>query len=231
MTEEEKERATDPELTKTLWTDESGKRCFLIPDALELPPGDFGLRTATGRERKVDPDALTPFEVSTEEGVAWTKAQLGTVVGLLKSGLKARLLGGEKGEKGEKGERASADEQGDDARRTSATPGMDLLADITDTPRERLDGDYQAVGRALRAYLQDAAETTIDAVSGEPEREQGARQRMRSWAETLRAHGIAAPEVEDPDRSSEDASTKTSPEAERNESHPKTPKDDSEDRS
>lgn len=228
MTDEEKDSATDPELAKTLWTDETGKRCFLIPDAQELPPGDFALRTATGRERKVDPDALTPFEVSTEEGVAWTKAQLGTVVGLLKSGLKARLLGGEKGEKGE---RASADEQGDDARRTSATPGMDLLADITDTPRERLDGDYQAVGRALRAYLQDAAETTIDAVSGEPEREQGARQRMRSWAETLRAHGIAAPEVEDPDTSTEDASTETSPENERDGSRPKTQTGDSEDRS
>ncbi|WP_200345925.1 hypothetical protein [Halochromatium glycolicum] len=216
---------SDPELAKTLWTDETGKRCFLIPDAQELPPGDFALRTAAGRERKVHPDALTSFEVSTEEGVAWTKAQLGTVVGLLKSGLKARLLGGEKGE------RASADEQGDDARRTSPTPGMDLLADITETPRERFDGDGRAVARALRTYLEDVAETTIDAVSGEPEREQGARQRMRSWAETLRAHGIAAPEVEDPDRSSEDASTRTSPEAEHNESHAKTPKDDSQGRS
>jgi hypothetical protein len=225
MTQDESDSMSDFELAKTLWTDETGKRCFLIPDAQELPPGDFSLRTAAGRERKVHHDSLTSFEVSTEEGVAWTRAQLGTVVGLLKSGLKARLLGGEKGE------RASADEEGDDARRTSATPGMDLLADITETPRERFDGDGRAVGRALRTYLQDVAETTIDAVSGEPEREQGARQRMRGWAETLRAHGIAAPEVEDPNTSTGDASTETSPEDERDVSHRKTQTGDSEDRS
>lgn len=225
MTEEEKERATDPELAKTLWIDEAGKRCFLIPDALELPPGAFALRTATGRERRVDPAALAPFEVSTEEGLAWTKAQLGAVGKLLKEGFKARLFGANNRD------RASPGEGEDTSKRGSATPGMDLLADITGTPRERFDGDGRAVGRALRTYLQDVAETTIDAVSGEPEREQGARQRMRGWAETLRAHGIAAPEVEDPNTSTGDASTETSPEDERDVSHRKTQTGDSEDRS
>lgn len=79
----------------------------------------------------------------------------------------------------------------DDPQKSGATPGLDLLADITGTPRESLNTDYAAVGRALRSYLENMAGTTSDAVSGEPDRMKAARERMWQWAEILRKHGIA----------------------------------------
>jgi DNA-binding LacI/PurR family transcriptional regulator len=179
---------------KTLWTDADKTRQFLIPDALQLPLGDFLLRTATGREQRVDPAALAPFEVSAEEARTWAKAQLGKVALRLKAGLKDALFGSTEKGKGRDEENESAEAK----QQSSTTPVLDLLADITGTPREHLSGDYRAVGRTLRDYLKDIGETTGDALSGDPEREREAHQRMRDWAKTLRAHGIPAAEVEDP---------------------------------
>ncbi|HYH79681.1 MAG TPA: hypothetical protein VEX86_07780 [Longimicrobium sp.] len=69
------------EKASTLWSDAARARRFIIPDAAELPPGGFALRTSTGRERAVDEAAVLPFEVTKEEAQAWVKAQLGGVLG------------------------------------------------------------------------------------------------------------------------------------------------------
>jgi hypothetical protein len=65
----------------TLWFDAARARRFLVPDEAELPPGDFAVRTSLGRERTVDETALAPFEVTAEEAKAWSKEQLGAVLG------------------------------------------------------------------------------------------------------------------------------------------------------
>jgi hypothetical protein len=102
------------------------------------------------------------------------------------------------------------------------------LADITGTPRGRFDGDYRAVGRALRGYFKDMTDTTGDALSGEAEREHAARRRARGWAVTLREHGIAAPEVQDPESTPGDEQEQRPQDADRAEPETKPSKDDSE---
>jgi hypothetical protein len=67
--------------TRTLWFDGARARRFLVPDDAELPPGGFSIRTSLGRERTVDEAALAPFEVTAEEARAWSKEQLGAVLG------------------------------------------------------------------------------------------------------------------------------------------------------
>lgn len=180
---------------KTLWSDADKTRQFLIPDTLELPSGEFPLRTATGREQRVDPVVLSRFEVSPEQAQAWAKAQFGEVTRRLKAGLKEALFGASERVQGQGRESGGTEA----THHASATPGLDLLADITGTPHERLSGDYRAICQALRNYLKDITETAGDALSGDPARERDARRRMRGWAETLRAHGIPTAEVEDPD--------------------------------
>ena len=181
--------------SQTLWSDADRTRQFLIPDTLELPSGEFPLHTATGREQRVDPAVLRPFEVSAEKAQAWAKTQLGEVTRRLKAGLKEALLGASERGQGQGRESGSTEA----SQPASPTPGLDLLADITGTPRERLSGDYWTVGQALRNYLRDITETAGDALSGDPARERAARWRMRDWAETLRAHGIPTANIEDQD--------------------------------
>lgn len=191
-----------PAAASAIWLDGSGTRRFLLPNDLDLPAGDFHLHTAAGRQRRVDVAALAPFEVSAEEAETWATAELKDITRRLGAGLKEALLGAKPAAAGA----GAATGEGNNQERPSATPGLDLLADITGTPRERFEGDYRAVGRALRDYFKDMTDATGDALSGEPEREQAARRRMRGWAETLRAHGIAAPEVQDSEAASGDDS-------------------------
>lgn len=64
----------------TLWTDPARSRYFLIPDDSELPPGDFILRTLTGRKLEVAPQSLAAFELSEEQAKAWLKAEFGKLL-------------------------------------------------------------------------------------------------------------------------------------------------------
>ena len=82
-------------------------------------------------------------------------------------------------------------------KQSSTTPGLDLLADITGTSRRSMNGDYSAISRALREYMSDIASTVGNSVSGEPQREASARERMEKWKKTLRKHGIKVSDKED----------------------------------
>ena len=191
----------------------------MIPEALQLPAGEFVLRTGIGREQRVDPTALVTFEVGAEQAQAWAKAQLGETMRQLRGGLREAVIGSGS-------PKANTSAQGDG--QPGATPGLDLLADITSTPRERFGGDDRAVGRALRDYLKNVAETAADALSGEGEREAAARRRVRGWAEILREHGISTPEIWEPGATPADERAQRSLDAELVKPEIEPPKRDSE---
>lgn len=178
-----------------LWIDKHENRKFVIPYDFTLCAGSLRLTATDGREINVDPESVAAFEVSEEEAKAWLKEQLGDVAKQLKAGLRDALFGSKSATAEPTVAPDPAVSEGDPP---SKTPGLDLLAAITDTPRESLTGDYAAIGQAVRAYLQDVTATAGDAVSGDPQRVRAARERMRDWDETLRAHGVAAPDAPDP---------------------------------
>jgi hypothetical protein len=192
MVRDRLENISIPTFAPQIWSDVNKSRQFLIPETEQLPPGDFLLRTAAGREMRVDPAAVAKFEITAEEANAWLKDQLGDVLKNLRSGLAARFSG-----KATHGDRKddSAPQKTKDADKSGATHGLDLLAEMTGTSRANLDSDYAALGRAFRAYLTDTAGTALDAVSGEPERMARAQERMGQWAEVLRQHGISVPQA------------------------------------
>jgi hypothetical protein len=181
---------------QALWSSPDRTRQFLIPDALELPPGELLLRTATGREWRVDPAAIGPYEVSEEEAVAWAKASLEAVMRQLGAGLREAIGGSAVPRSLEGATEMEAPAPGPGP--VSPTPGLDLLADLTGTPRGGLAGDYGAIGRALRTHLGELGSAALDAVGGDPARMAAARERMDRWTETLRAHGIGGPSEAQP---------------------------------
>jgi hypothetical protein len=67
-------------LALTLWANPMRSRFFLVPDEHPLPPGDFVLRTITGREQRVNSAALVPFEVSEEQAKEWLKDEFGKML-------------------------------------------------------------------------------------------------------------------------------------------------------
>jgi hypothetical protein len=67
-------------LTLTLWANSTRSRLFLLPDDHLLPPGDFVLRTITGREQRVEEMSLTPFEVTEEQAKEWLQGEFGKIL-------------------------------------------------------------------------------------------------------------------------------------------------------
>lgn len=65
----------------TVWHDANRTRHFLIPNGLDLSPGELRLRNLLGAEREVAEKEVLEFEVSKEEADAFVRAQLGEVFG------------------------------------------------------------------------------------------------------------------------------------------------------
>lgn len=160
-----------------LWFSLDRSRRFLVPEQETLAEGGYPIRDLAGQQRAVDPVQLGAFEVSVAAADAWAKAELGRVLRALGGNLRRSF--------------ASVPPPANGPPDAPVTPGLDLLAAITDTPRERLDTG--GLGEALRGYLGDLGQTIDDAASGDGERIARARARMKEWAATLRAHGTEVP--------------------------------------
>lgn len=72
---------------RSLWTDPARGRYFLFPDGQQLPPGEFVLRTVTGRELRVEEEAAATFEVSESEAREWVRAEFGEMLDGVRAGL------------------------------------------------------------------------------------------------------------------------------------------------
>lgn len=170
-----------------IWFTPDLSRRFLIPASVELPEGDDSLVTATGEQRQVVIADVLPYEISAEEAQAWAKQELAHVVRQLKDANPFQRRDPAEGNHQEERQASEAP--------ASSTPGLDLLADLTRTPREEMEGNYSAIGKALGSYFRDIGSAFSDALSGDSDRKEQADQRMEQWADELRKHGIATPDV------------------------------------
>jgi hypothetical protein len=69
---------------ETLWSDQPGARWFLVSDEVCLPPGDFVIRTRSGKHAAVDERAVAPFEMDRDQALTWLQSQLDPAVDVLK---------------------------------------------------------------------------------------------------------------------------------------------------
>jgi len=71
----------------TLWTDPARTRYFRIPDGEQMPPGEFVLRTVTGRELRVEPESVAAFELSEAEVREWVRGEFGELLDGVRAGV------------------------------------------------------------------------------------------------------------------------------------------------
>ena len=177
--------------TKTLWSDVTRRRHFLIPDGQGLPPGDFVLRTVTGRQQQVQADAVAPFEVTHDEAKVWLRVQFGQVVDKAKGAVLDALRKGQARPADfdvPPGEEAVTREAG--PRPTTASSGLALLSALSGHSVESLRTDPQLVAQALRAVLAEFTGVLDDATAAEEAGLEAARQRVRSWRAALLQQGL-----------------------------------------
>jgi hypothetical protein len=160
-----------------LWLSADRARYFLTPADLDLDAGADTIRSIRGEVRQVDLDTLLPFEISEVQAQAWAREELGQVLQLLRQA----FVGSEPASA------TTTSSVGNNPGKTtsSATPGLDLLAELSQTPRQSLEEGQGAIGRALGAYFKDIGATVADAISGDPARAGRAQERMACWTAVL----------------------------------------------
>jgi len=64
-------------MPESLWKSSDPARFFVIPDDVELPPGNLSIRNLIGERREVDPGALERFERTEAEASKWMEGKVG----------------------------------------------------------------------------------------------------------------------------------------------------------
>lgn len=171
----------------SLWSDEARTRHFVLPADTNLPTGSFVLRTVTGKQRQVDPDAVAPFEVSQQEAKDWVKAEFGLVLGQAKTALADALrpLQEPRHRPPRRRRPAPSGEEGGQSGSVLA-----LFAALTGEPVERLRSDPEAVTRGLRRLTDEFGAIVGDATALEETRLDTAKDRVRGLRAALNRHGI-----------------------------------------
>ena len=187
-------------LGRSLWSDLTKTRHFLIPDSENLASGDFALRTVTGRQQEVDPDALAPYEVSQEEAKEWLKGQFGQVMEQAKGALLEALRPLQEPRYRPPRRRQPRAPSG--AGSAQPSPVLTLFAALSGEPVERLKSDPEAVTRGLRHVVDELGAIVEDAAARDEARLETAKERVRGLRAMLNLHGIPVSDKVDalPDR-------------------------------
>lgn len=165
---------------KTLYASADERRFFLIPDDAALLPGDFAIRSLSGRARQVDPVVLDVYEIPEAEAQAVARAAM---EGWVETGKKVVASVTTALRDAAKGQPTAA-----------ASPAVnaqyDRAADAIGVTREQLHGDPQAVLAGLTDALKGLAAVARESI--DPVSAADGKQRMEALAARLRKDGLPA---------------------------------------
>ena len=179
---------------RVLWRDEAGGRFYLIPAGVQPVAGPLRLRSGASRTLSVRAAAVAPYQVSRDEARAFLDARLHAFAAEGRKKVEDALTGlGIPVPGAPVPEPPPAEEAGEAPAEPG--PGVQLFAALTGEPAESVGADPEAFRRGLATLLEGAADTLRRAGEG-PEGQAEARERLRALGDTLRAHGIAAPDPE-----------------------------------
>lgn len=176
-----------PLTPQILWLTADRTRRFLLPVEMQVSEGVDTIHSLRGEARQVALETLLPYEISEAQAQAWARREFGQIAQQLSQALRRGAEGSESPFPTE------AKQPGGSTH--SSTPGLDLLAELSRTPRESLHGADGAIGQALGGYFREIGATVADAISGDPARIARSQERMASWAATLAEHGVATPKT------------------------------------
>ncbi len=74
-----------------LWCTEDRSTFFLIPEGFVFLPGPLLIKNLVGESASVDPQSLSPFEVSEDQAHAWAKEGLGQALGEVRGAVDGKL--------------------------------------------------------------------------------------------------------------------------------------------
>lgn len=145
----------------TVWFTPDRVRYFLLADPPQLPAGDMALHSIAGRQARVDPASVVPYEVTEAQAYRWAANELAITLGELRSGVDQRL--------------DELRKRLDDWRRAPVDPGSPVRA--------------SAAG-AMISMFTALPKVILDSLSANADRIAAARAAMSEHHERLHASGL-----------------------------------------
>ena len=75
----------------SLWLAVTDEGYFLIPEGFVFLPGPLLIKNLVGGSASVDPQSLSPFEVSEDQARVWAKEELGQALGEIRDAVDGKL--------------------------------------------------------------------------------------------------------------------------------------------
>ncbi|HAZ43005.1 MAG TPA: hypothetical protein DDW76_10345 [Cyanobacteria bacterium UBA11369] len=164
---------------RSLWIDSTQTRYFLIPDRQAIPSGKFSLRNLDGDQKEVELSAITSFEITEEEAKEYLQAEINQAVEQAKNAF-SNLINFS----------LQKPPETTPSSEKPQTTIFELIAALLGATPEELQNHPESVQAGLQNLLTEFKEVIGGSLSQDSAQLNIARQRMRSWQATLKAHGV-----------------------------------------
>lgn len=181
----------DITISRTLWSDITRTRHFLIPDGDELSAGDFELRTVTGRQKRVGAETVARYEITHEDAKAWLKDQFGQVVESAKESILDSIRSKMAQEPdldawfGQRTHKSTSKPE-----TTTDLPALSLFAELSGESAEQLQSNPRSLARAIQTLMSQLGTMFSDATAVDETRVDAARERFKNLRHILQQHGL-----------------------------------------
>jgi biotin operon repressor len=173
-----------------LYVDASRQLFFLVPKELTILPGDFDVYTLVGQHKRVDYNAILPYQITRQEAEQWLSGEIRQNLDHAAETVKntIKMLYDEWKWRGHPN--PPAEYRARQAMRGERKWTLDLLADIMGESVEDLKTDKAAQQRGWERLLAGLLQIADGIVSTDPEKLDIARLNMQDLNAILRSHGI-----------------------------------------
>jgi len=188
-------------MTKRLWSNAERNRHFIVPGGNDLRDGNFEIKTVFGESKHISEESILRFEVTREEAKAWIKDELNGVFDEVKASFIGKIATASKSS----GETSDHQAQNKGVPPTDDTPGLDLLAALSDSSKQTMREDPVELLGGITQALEDFGAILSKSQTGSDVDLAEAKARMKRLRETFNRHGIDVSDRADslPDKLSE----------------------------
>jgi hypothetical protein len=172
----------------SLWRDFKRGLYFLIPDNQDLPIGNCRIRQLKGIEKRVDPEAIAPYEISAKDAEPYMRQEVTQSIeqiSSLFSNVVSLALQNTKGD------------SRDGAKSADPTqPASSLFANLLGVSLEEFCNNPEVAKEGLQSFVTEVATAMQSSVNQNPDRTQVIQTSLDAVLETLHSRGLNIPELD-----------------------------------
>jgi len=172
----------------SIWLEPIQHRYFLILNGQELRNGNIVIRNLAGLDKRVDPEAIAPYEISAKDAERYMRQEVTQAmeqISDLFSNVVAIAL------------QSSTGKTADSTKSADPTqPASSLLANLLGVSLEEFCNNPEVAKEGLQSFVTEVATAMQSSVNQNPDRTQVIQTSLDAVLETLHSRGLNIPELD-----------------------------------